>query len=489
MLPYPGLQNDEAIFAPPLYLPAATTTYRVGQVPIMLMDYAGCLKAWLYAPIFALFPPSLWSIRLPVLLLGTLSVVLFTVLLSRIAGPRAAFIGGTLLATDPVFALTNNFDWGPVALQHFFLLAGLLAIERFHRTTSSTWLAIAGFSFGLALWDKALFIWFLVPLAVAALLLWPRNLTAALLTPRQPTAAAAGFLLGSAPLLLFNITHRWITFRSHAVFTWADLPAKLRTLHFTANGSVMFGYMVEGKRRSGLLEWGFVLALCLLPLVWRTPARRPALFSLFVLTAVWLQMAVTSGAGGAAHHAILLWPLPQFLIAVVVAQYRRTGPAIALTLVAANLLVYHQYWSNLRNLGTTLVWTDAIAPLSADHDLSQSDAVYVADWGMISQLIALHKGQPPMDADSIALASEKLLPGQLDILRLHLHTPNTVWVSHPDGKEFFSGVNRRLGKIAQAESLQKVSLRIYSDSHGHPALELFRFVPSVTRNSAVKPSE
>lgn len=489
VLPYPGLQNDEAIFVPPLYSPVITAAYQIGQVPVMLMDYAGCLKAWLYAPIFAVFPPSLWSIRLPVLLVGTLSVALFTILLSRIAGTRAAFIGGTLLATDPVFALTNNFDWGPVALQHFLLLAGLFAIHLFHKTAASLWLAIAGFSFGLALWDKALFLWLLVPLFAVSLLLWRRQLTAVLLNPRQLTAASLGFLIGAAPLLIFNFTHQWITFHSHAVFTLADLSAKLMTLHYTANGSVMFGYMVEGKKRTDLLEWGFALALCLLPFVWRSPARRPALFSLFVLGAAWAQMVVTSAAGGAAHHAILLWPFPQLLIAVVLAQYRRIGPVVAVTLVLANLLVCYQYWSNLRQVGTSLVWTDAITPLSADRNLAQADLVCIADWGVISQLITLHKGLLPIEAELETLSVDKPTPDQLDSLRRHLHHPKAVWVSHPDGKEFFSGVNRRLLRIAHAESLKKVSLHIYPDTHGHPALELFRFAPLDFKNSIAKPSE
>ncbi len=477
VLPYPGIQSDEAIFAPPLFLPFSTTTYRVGHIPVMLMDYAGCLKTWIYAPVFAAFPPSLWSIRVPVLLLGALSVFLFTVLLSRVAGTRAAWIGGTLLVTDPVFALTNNFDWGPVALQHFLLLAGLLAINRFHKIAAPSWLAIAGFSFGLALWDKALFIWLLAPLFAAGFLLWRRQVTAAILNPRTLTAASAGFLIGAAPLLIFNITHHWITFRSHSVFTLADLHAKLITLHYTANGSVMFGYMVEGPRRTDLLEWGLGIAVCLLPFVWRTPARRPALFCLIVMGGAWAQMALTRDAGAAAHHAILLWPLPQFVIAVVIARFRRAGTVIALTLVIANALVCYQYWTNLHHYGTSLVWTNAITALSADHDLSQADAIYIADWGMISQLIALHKGQLPVQAESGLLLAEEPTTGQLELLGQHLHNPKAVWVSHLDGKEFFSGVNRRLLKLAQDRSLKKVSLHIYADTQGRPSLELFRFAP------------
>ena len=62
LLPYPGLHNDEVLFAGPLFhLPEATlfqATIFHRAIPLMSMTYLGDLKAWLYAPVLALFEPS-----------------------------------------------------------------------------------------------------------------------------------------------------------------------------------------------------------------------------------------------------------------------------------------------------------------------------------------------------------------------------------------------------------------------------------------------
>jgi len=325
----------------------------------------------------------------------------------------------------------------------------------------------------LALWDKALFVWLLVPLCVAGVLLWPREVRAAL-NRRTVFAVLTGFIIGAAPLLWFNFKHHGVTLRSHAAFTFADIPAKLQALHYTANGSVMFGYMVQGDRSADLLEWGFGGALCLLPFVWRTQARRPALLCLFVMCAAWVQMALTRDAGQAAHHVILLWPLPQFLIAVVLAQFRRAGVAVTLILAVANALTCHQYWSNLRREGTTQVWTDAINVLASDRILSQADLICVMDWGIIDPLQVLQAGRLRLLPEFEAVMPEPT-GKQTELLLQHLHDPKTVWISHIDGQEVFSGINKRLEILAEAQSLIKVSIRVYTDTHGRPTLEAFRF--------------
>src|ERR1700722_7297516 len=68
LLSYPGLQNDEALAASPLFrLTNAMDHVNVfgHDVPIMLMAYLGGLKTWIYAIVFRLFAPSYISIRIP----------------------------------------------------------------------------------------------------------------------------------------------------------------------------------------------------------------------------------------------------------------------------------------------------------------------------------------------------------------------------------------------------------------------------------------
>ena len=118
ILPYAGLQADETLFTSPLYTRVAKE-FRIRPVhfdiPLMLLSYLGTAKTWLYGLLFQFWRPSILSVRLPVVLVGALTLVIWSLLAFRIARPPVARILCLLLATDASFLLTTTFDWGPVA--------------------------------------------------------------------------------------------------------------------------------------------------------------------------------------------------------------------------------------------------------------------------------------------------------------------------------------------------------------------------------------
>ena len=319
LIPYPGVQNDEALFANGIYTPGTQVEHisLFGlQVPIMIMTYVGALKAWLYTPIFAIWAPSPYSLRLPVLLLGVLVIWLFARYLDLIAGRRAALIGAVLLATDVTFLLTITFDWGPVALQQTLLLGGLILVLRFHRQESTRALGTGFFLFGLALWDKALFLWMFSGIAVAAALLYRREIRG-LWSARRCRIAALGFVLGALPFLGYNIANGFETFQGKH-YSFSDFSHKLEIMKRTVDGTVMGGFLIDygtpapvpqraegieavslgiaglaGHPQTGPLPWLIGLAILTAPLAVRAGQGRLMLFFLIAFTIAWFQMLIT----------------------------------------------------------------------------------------------------------------------------------------------------------------------------------------------------
>ena len=103
------------------------------SIPLMLMNYVGALKSWLYPRILHSFGANVITLRIPMVLAGAISIWLFFLLLRRIAGERAALVGCTLLAVDSAYLLSLCFDWGPVALQHLLLIGGMLSVVKFYQ--------------------------------------------------------------------------------------------------------------------------------------------------------------------------------------------------------------------------------------------------------------------------------------------------------------------------------------------------------------------
>ena len=61
---------------------------------------------------------------------------------------------------------------------------------------------------------------------------------------------------------------------------------------------------------------GYLLACLCSAFLWKSGARRILMFLLIAMGVTWAQMAITNGAGGSAHHVILMWPLPLAFVGV-----------------------------------------------------------------------------------------------------------------------------------------------------------------------------
>jgi hypothetical protein len=508
-LPLVGIQDDEVLFGTAVFHVPGGAVFNAHvfhrEFPLMLLSYLGTLKTWIYIPILTLMRPSYLTIRLPALLIGALSIWLFTCLLDRAHGRRVAWVGGVLLATDTVYLLTTCFDWGPVALQHALALAGIALLLKFASTGKRTTLFWGFFWFGLALWDKALFLWLFIGLGAATAAVFPRELWLRA-TPRNLGLAAAGLLMGALPLVAYNAVSNFDTFRSNSAFSLAQFPSRLHALRITWDGEILWDYMVHapwapGKIREpetalvhvsaevhslagfrhhyyNALEPAFWVALALVPLLWFTPARRAMLFCLLAMAVAWLQMALTKDAGLGAHHVVLLWPLPQWFLAVALVEATAWKPlgwkhAGAILLAAAvvfltveNLLLTNEYFYQLASYGPTKSWSDAIFELSNELGHIQADHLVLDDWGILTPLIVLNGNRLPL------VFADQSFPGRSrDAQRL----AQDVWIGHTPQFQQWAGENERIGAVARAAGLEKHIIETVADRNGRPVFEIFRF--------------
>jgi hypothetical protein len=512
VIPYLGIQNDEALFASPLFIfnPKEfcfAAFHR--QIPLMVMTYIGTLKSAIYIPIFKIFGGNVWSTRVPMLLTGTATIFFFFKLARRVAGPVAAAIAGFLLATDPIFMLTDTVDWGPVALSQFFLVTGCYLIVRFGSLSSNSMrdLALGFILFGLGLWNKALFLWILAGLGAGSVLLIPE--IRKLWTWKRAIVATVAFLFGASPFVMFNIRQRNATLSSSAHFNSAAIAmAKFPVVEATLDGSGLLGYFtvedfaaapqkpassVRGRvavwvhdkfgdhRHDGLL-YASGIALLLVPLWWR---RRAAWFSMVFMAVVWVQMAFTADAGAAVHHVVLLWPFPHLLIGIALASlpWRTLIWAGAAVLIAMNLLVLDKYIADFERNGAGQVYSDAFfglsraVPAATDED----HRVWIMDWGMLNSLALTHEGRlnlrsgdPPFYTDHPDEAQEK------DIEYM-LHDEGALFVGYMPAFEVNRGVRGRVEARVALEGMAKRVRGVIRDSNGREVFEIYQIDRSPAR--------
>ncbi len=463
LLPYPGIQTDEALFAGPYYQAYPALDGFVAfhhHVPTMLISYLGALKTWLYYPIFKFFTPTVWSLRLPMVLLGGLSVWLFTLFLARLHGEAAAWFGGLLLATDPIFVNAITFDWGPVAIQHFlFLAAGVLLL----RQTTRAW-CFAFFLFGLVFWNKALSVWTFAGLSLPLLALFPVLLRRTI-TLRKAALAIAFFAIGAFPVLRYNVRKPAATMQENVKITTAEVLPKANLLYDTLRGYGLMGYIAYEPNPQ---RWTFIphamLASIILLLIW--PSRL-GWYPLIAGTIAFLLMAITKNAGGAVHHLVLIWPLQYWAIAAAFTAPRISRTTFAGLVVALlaidNARVVNIYRQAMMQTGSPGPWNNAIFALVQRIEARHPQTLQVFDWGMSDNVSLLTEGRVPV------AWNDRPYPKEI------FERPADLWVGTLPPFEAFPNVNRDIKQAAEAAGYQRQVLETIHDRQGRPIFELFEW--------------
>lgn len=466
-IPLIGTEDDELLFIPPVWHPGQIfNSFSIlgRHIPAMLMSYVGADKTLLYGPLIRILPSSMWVLRLPVVLIGLLTLWILFSVMRRLAGERVALALVWLLATDSMFLLSTTFDWGPVAIQHLLLLAGFALLAR-----PQPRVFLGALAFGLAFWDKGTAIWAIGAFAVSAVIFLPKQ-TLASVSSGNMWKAAGGVLLGAWPILAFNIRHHGATFTENTGFTTAGLDQKLQIMWMTLTGSGFFGFMVDGDAPRWVSLAPFAIALAV-PFVFHPGVRavRPlALFSLSSGVIIWLGMLFVKNGGTSVHHTILVWPWPQ-VFAMCVLGYalgssalgRSMFLALVVAIVVSNVAVLGAYAQRAWQSGPSVTWSDAT--LTLPRTFPGTSRVLVLDWGIYNIATYLTRGKVRIEDRAFGGLQED------DTRNLE----GTEFLSHVDGREVVAGTNARFEAAIGKKGLVRVVDRVFKDSRGRPVLMSF----------------
>lgn len=535
----PGLYQDELLFLDATF-PNRPTASILGSIPVfghrvptMLMGYLGAAKGLFWRAVFLVWAPSVYSVRVPAVLLSGLGLLLFFLWARRYYTPAIAALAVLLAAADPVYIFTSRLDWGPVVLQRLLAAAGLLFAARWldARETPAGppaeqqgparskppagsmarlgWLAASGLCFGLGLWDKATFAWFLIAVAASLLILFPRDFLRRLSRPAVVVFAAA-LCAGAYPLLAFNLSQGGgSTYHSvHIGFARPEIVLKLTSLAGTLDGrwlSLLAGpWMLDPAAAAGegasagffavlpslalragtLLAW--VLGLALLAACLARSSRRQIIFPLLMTGLMWVQV-LPFREGGGTHHFSLAYPFPHLAIAASAAwAWRRLHGFSRLVPAAATgaLLLSFVAWdartvAQFRDTGGVWYWSDASYDLAAFLEKRQPAAVMCMDWGFNNPLMLLSHGrlnQQPFFSE-VAFSPEQDFSKHVARLVALLSRPNTVYLFHAGDYQGFKAVLRVFDAALLEAGMREKVIATFRQRHGEELVIVSEVVP------------
>ncbi len=487
-LPGPGIEEDEALFVSPFVSNAPSLyEWHLGhfRIPVMTMDYIGALKSWLYWPIFRIWSPDVWSMRLPACLLSVVTLLLFADVVRRVAGSRVALAAAVFLATDAVFVLINVFDM-TVCLLLLSTAAFLNLLQRFDASEKQKFLATAFLVAGLALWYKAVFIFPLAAMVLGLAVAYPRKVWHAF-TRRNIALAAISIVVGAAPLIVFNLDRLGATVQASGALPTVPALEKLVMLQHTFDGRAFEHYMFRSTFSEKIpligapigelvIRWyreshfgpgsallpALVLALVALPFLRKSAVFPALLFSWVAMAAAYGAMFVFRDAGAGPHHTVLLYPAPHFIVAAsaaaIVERYLGAKQsavllAFSLLILASNLWLLGRYAHAARSNGFSAYWSDGVERL-ADVLGQQNLPVALLDWG-------IHNGVQIHTHDHVVFAD----PAPRE---------NILYVTHCEGYVIDESRTAQFQAQLAASSLRMTANRVVADKKGHLMYCLFQ---------------
>jgi len=404
------------------------------KIPLMILSYIGALKSGLFAPIFHYFGRSAATVRFPVVCVGLATLLVSYALYRRLFDRKVAAAGVLLFSADPTFVFANKLDWGPVSLMLLLEVSTFYFMWRWIKEEKRVFLVLAGFLFGLGLYNKIVFAWYFSAFFLS-LAIFYRDIFKKLFHSQNLVRFVPAFILGCLPLIAYNIHVRMAMFKRGAIltslgseflrnryelfrgtldgfgtyflFNQAEVAMHPAAFPNTeAPGSVdYFIAAVAGFTRVGrsILPLALIFSLFLILAFWafkRLDDKRHILFVASQLLIMGLLISITAEANGA-HHVIAIYP---FVFAVIAFAFSElglwltnararlsavvTGLCLVLVLVT-QLVVDARHLHSFRSLGGSGYWSKAIYDLAAFVRSNAGNQFVLMDWGFATQLSLL----------------------------------------------------------------------------------------------------
>ena len=423
-LSVPGLYYDEAVFA------GMAKDFVTGQVqgqhmpdhqvitvagrpfPLFIQTYLGALKSWMLIPTFSFFGPSIAALRATNLFWELIALVFLILGAWRWLGLPTALIAGVLLAFDPTFLFISVLDWG-VAVPSFLCRCGCFYFAiRWYQQRRLTDSFFGGLFAGLGFFNKADFAVFLIAVSIAALFCYRRQLITAIRQHYSGIALACfGFALGGGPMLLKIPRMLALTISGPHPNAPGELTTKLKTMLSIYDGSHFYRLMNVGgvfermdagaagpKAAIGIAV--FIACSLFGVLAYRKQIARTRAIAFLIVAAVLITLGVFLLPDAVRiHHAILVFPMPQLLVATLAAVAWKISLPIR---TIAVLLVAMVCLSGLRSIAATeeLIqqtggrgrWSESLDKFCRENRHRSDLTIVSLDWGFNEQLMFLTDG-------------------------------------------------------------------------------------------------
>lgn len=377
-----GIQFDEVLFANIAWgvIDNSFISLRLWKIPIMTMQYMGALKAYLYYFIFHIFGASVFTLRVPVIILTIFILFFIYKSILYFFNKKIALLTLLLLIINPSFVSLMTFDVGPNVIEFFLKSFFFLLITYFLKTKNRIYLLLAFGCMFLGVYNKLNFIWI-----VGSILFL--------------------FLIGNKKILK-KIYKYWLFLLLPFIFFisfftkynyWSEI--KLNNLFprliFIFNsvgelvkGNIFFNYLginsVNWFQNLIWIVWCLIILFAFIRNILNKNKDKKYFFVLFFVLLMSLQMVITQSAG-APWHIFMIEPFLTLLF-VFSCSFLPIKKVVVGIMIIYGLWNNYQWFFGIKKNPTNIMWSPAISDLCV-YTKSEDNHFINLNWGLHNQLI------------------------------------------------------------------------------------------------------
>lgn len=486
----PGVQYDELLFV------NAATYYRFDSnfvlvdwkgFPILLMAYIGALKSYLYFPIITTFGVSIYTLRIPVILITAISLFTITKISNKYFFKEFSLLVLLFLVLDPSLIFITKLDVGPNVLELFTKCMACLFLYLFFIENRNLKYLIWGCVFlALGLFNKLNFIWFINAL-YGTMFLFQFNKIRKLILSKDYKSLKP-FIILTLAYLVFYVYFIYIYFSFNLHNEEAKNFVSLFQIRYNQvlsllDGTSFLKYLYDIKSRSinqafyilcfVIFLLGFVLNLTLLNNKFILKYKRAYYFIMILLLLETIQFFLTKQAN-APWHAFSLYPLFALLLAYsiyTIANVFINSKILSNSIVIGcatiitgyHIIVVNDYFKLLGTPPKNIHWSEKIYDLI--RFTKQNEGYYISmDWGIHNQLMAFNPNNKNFVEIFPIFTQDQSLDTKKWLKETFFSKEITIYIiTHPKEDQLNQAIFSNFLKFAQEMNLEILPYKIIGE--------------------------
>lgn len=474
----PGLHYDEVFYMNAALGPIDNNfvLFKIGNFPIMIMDYIGALKAWIYSPIFHLFGVSPFSIRFPNIFITALGLWLTYRITKKVFSEKIALLSLFLLCQDPSLIILTRLDFGPVVLS---LLIRIISMSLFYKFVRSIKLkdALLFFVFlAIGIFNKLDFIWFVTAVCVAGIYFYQKELC---VFWNMQKANVKKIIISTSVFivcigLLFLLTTKY--YETIDLFYFQHFKKLIQDTFQFMNGTLFYqAHLGSINRMLPRFVSIFIFSTLILRFLNlsmdKKKSKNPAVLLYYICFLIFCQIVITNRAG-AAWHIFMMQPFIVILFAEAVIWLtdlagKRSSTILTILVSCITLYNFYIFKAQIGSYSTpkSIYWSPAIYDLI--RYAKKTDAQFVSvDWGMHNQLQAFdHKKGKYYDGWTIFIKDPNDVKTKMFLLNsFYQSSKPTIFILNPAAYASFEQPRKTFFRIAKENNINLKKILEFQDN-------------------------